>query len=69
LDLVGSLGPAGVVLVMEVVVEVVTVELVVSIEGSGILGLGQVISLASSRQNPLSSGRGTTGERERVQKG
>ena len=38
---------------MEVVVEVVTVELVVSIEGSGILGLGQVISLASSGQNSL----------------
>ena len=38
---------------IEVVVEVVTVELVVSTEGSGILGLGQVISLASSGQNSL----------------
>ena len=38
---------------MEVVVEMVTVELVVSIEGSGILGLGQVISLASSGQTSL----------------
>ena len=46
--LVGSLGPAGAVVVIEVVVEVVTVELVVSTEGSGILGLGQVISLTTS---------------------